>query len=63
MAAQEQAIRINNVKAKFDKTQINSTFRMCEKAKEVVNHAINKRSKLVQKEYKRRHDWFGTKIH
>ena len=63
MAAQEQAIRINNAKAKIDKTQINSTFRMCEKAKEGVDHAVSKRSKLVQKEYKRRHDWFGTKIH
>ena len=32
MAAQEQAIRTNNIKANIDKTQENSTCRMCAKA-------------------------------
>ena len=36
---------------------------MCGKAEETVNHVLSKCSKLPQKEYKRRHDWFGTKIH
>ena len=36
---------------------------MCRKAEESVNHVSSECSKLAQKEYKRRHDWFGTKIH
>ena len=63
MAAQEQAIRTNNIKAKIDKTQENSKCRMCEKTEESANYVLSKWSKLAQKEYKRRHDWFGTKIH
>ena len=62
MAAQEQAIRTNHTKAKIDKTQENSKCRMCGKAEERVNHVLSECSKLAQKEYKRRHDWFGTKI-
>ena len=53
MAAQEQAIRNNNIKAKIDKTQENSKCRMCGKAEESGNHVLSKCSKLVQKEYKR----------
>ena len=62
MAAQEQAIGTNHTKAKIDKTQENSKCRMCGKAEERVNHVLSECSKLAQKEYKRRHDWFGTKI-
>ena len=36
---------------------------MCGKAEESVNHVLSECSKLAQKEYKRRHYWFGTKIH
>ena len=63
MAAQEQVIRTNNIKAKIDKTHENSKCRMLGKAEESVNHVLSECSKLAQKEYKRRHDWFGTKIH
>ena len=63
MAAQEQAIRTNNIKAKIDKTQENSKCRMCGKAEESVNHVLSECSKLAQKEYKRRHGCFGMKIH
>ena len=64
MAPQEQAIRTNkSIKAKIDKTQENSKCRMCAKAEESVNHVLSKCSNLLQREYKRRHDWFGTKIH
>ena len=63
MAAEEQAIRTNNIKAKIDNTQENSKCRMCGKAEESVNHVLSECSKLPQKEYKRRHDWFETKIH
>ena len=53
MAAQEQAIRTNNIKAKIDKTQENSKCRMCEKTEESANYVLSKWSKLAQKEYKR----------
>ena len=36
---------------------------MCGKAEKSVNHLLSECSKLAQKEYKRRHDWLGTKIH
>ena len=60
MVAQEQAIRTNNIKPK---TQENSKCRMCGKAEESVNHVLSECSKLAQKEYRRQHDWFGTKMH
>ena len=63
MAAQEQAIRTNNIKAKIDKIQENSKCRVSRKAEESVNHVLSECSKLSQKEYKRRQGWFGTKIH
>ena len=62
MAAQEQAIRTNTIKAKTDKTQKNSKCRINGKAEESVNHVLSECNKLARKEYKRRHDWFGTKI-
>ena len=63
MAAQEQAVRTNLVKAKIDKTQEDSACRMCGKADESINHLLSECSKMAQKEYKRRHDWIGRKIH
>ena len=51
----------NNIKAKTDKTQRNSTSRMSGKAVN-VNHLLRECSKVAQKKYKRRNDWFGTKI-
>ena len=63
MAAQGQAVRTNLVKAKIDKTQEDSTCRMCGKADESINHLLSECSKMAQKEYKRRHDWIGRKIH
>ena len=56
MTTQKQAIRTNNIKAKSDKTQENSKYKMCGKAEESVNHVLSKCSKLAQKEYKRQHD-------
>ena len=63
MAAQEQAIRTSDVKAKIDKTQENSKYRIFGKAEECVNHVLSECTRLAQKEYKRQHDLFGTKIH
>ena len=53
MAAQEQIIRTNNIKAKDHKTQENSKCRMSGKAEEGVNYVLSECSKLAQKEHRR----------
>ena len=60
MAAQEQAIRTNVIKARIDRTQKESKCRMCGRADETINHLLSECSKMAQKEYKR-HDWMGEK--
>ena len=54
MAAQNQSIRTNLVKARIDKSQGDSLCRVCRKVDESIDH-ISGSSKLAQKEYKRRH--------
>ena len=48
MAAQNQSLRTNVVKARIDKSQGDSLCRVC---------------KLAHKEYKRRHDNLGKIVH
>ena len=62
IAAQNNAIRTNHIKARIDKTQQNSKCRLCGDRDETINH-IRECSKLAQKEYKTRHDWVGKVIH
>ena len=57
------AIRTNHVKARIDKTQQNSKYRLCGDRDETINHIISECSKLTQKEYKARHNWVGKVIH
>ena len=63
IAARDNAIRTNHIKARIDKTQQNSTCRLCGDRDETINHIISECSKLAQKEYKARHDWVGKVIH
>ena len=63
MAAQEQPIRTNTIKAKIDKTQAKSKCRLCGKVDETVRHIVCECPMLPQREYKRRHDWVGRKRH
>ena len=63
MAAQNSAIRTNNIKARIDKTQQNSKCRLCGDRDETINRIISGCSKLAQKEYKTRHDGVGKVIH
>ena len=63
IAAQNNAIRTNYIKARIDKTQQNSKYRLCGDRDETINHIISECSKLSQKEYKTRHDWVGKVIH
>ena len=50
MAAQNQSIRTNLVKAKIDKSQGDSLCRVCRKVDESIDHIVSGCSKLAQKE-------------
>ena len=63
MAAQNQSIRTNLVKAKTDKKQGDSLCRVCRKVDESIDNIVSGCSKLAQKENKRRHDNLGKIIH
>ena len=63
MAAQNNAITTNHIKARIDKTQQNNKCRLCGDRDETINHIISECSKLAQKEYKTRHNWVGMVIH
>ena len=56
MAAQNQSIRTNLVKARIDQSQGDSLFRVCRKVNKSINHIVSGCSKLAQKGYKRMHD-------
>ena len=63
IAAQDNALRTNHIKARIDKTQQNSKCRLCSDRDETINHIKSECSKLAQKEYKVRNDWVGKEIH
>ena len=63
LPAQNQNIRTNLVKAKIDKSQKNTLWRLCKKADESIDLVVSGCSKLAQKEYKRRHDNLGKIAH
>ena len=50
MAAQNQSIRTNLVKARIDKSQGDSLSRMCRKVDESIDHIVSGCSKLAQKD-------------
>ena len=58
MAAQEQSIGTNAIKAKIDKTQAESKYRLCGKVDETVGHIVCECPMLPQREYKSRHGWW-----
>ena len=63
IAAQDDAVRTNHIKARIYKTQQNSKCRLCNDRNEAINHIISECSKLAQKEYKTTYDWVGKVIH
>ena len=54
IAAQNNVIRTNHIKARIDKTQQNSKCRLCDDRDKIINHKISECSKLAQKEYNTR---------
>ena len=69
MAAQNNALKTNQIKARIDKTQQNSKCWLCVYYHianiwdETINHIISESSKFAQKKYKTRHDWVSKVIH
>ena len=63
LAAQDNAIRTNHIKARIDNTQQNCKCRLCGDGDETINHLISECSKLAQKGYKARHNWVCKLIH
>ena len=63
IAAQDQALRTNYIKATIDKSQIDAKCRMCRDKNETVSHIFSGCPKLAQKEYKKRHDNVAWAIH
>ena len=59
VAAQNQSIRTNQVKAKIDKSQGDSLGRLCRKVDQSKDRIFSACSKLAQKEHKIRHDNLG----
>ena len=51
------------IKARIDKMQQKSKYRLCGDRDETINHIISDCSKLAQKEYKARHNWVDKVIH
>ena len=56
LAAQEQALRTNSIKHSIDKTSETPLCRLCGNSAETVKHTISGCKRLVQREYKKRHD-------
>ena len=56
IAAQNNAIRTNHIKARIDKTQQNRKCRLCGDRDETINQIISECRKLAQKLYKTKHD-------
>ena len=56
VAAQNQSIKTNLVKAKIDKSQGDFLCIVCRKVDGSIDHIVSDCSKLSQKEYKGRHD-------
>ena len=61
MAAQNESIRTNLVKAKIDNSQGDSLYGIYRKVDESTDHIVSGCSKLAQKECNRRHDNLGKK--
>ena len=56
MAAQDQAIRTNAIKARIDKTSSNSKCRLCKVKEETIDHLVSSCTKIAQSDHKERHD-------
>ena len=63
IAAQNNVIRTNHIKARIDKTQRNIKCSFCSDRDEPLNHIMIECTKFALKEYETRYDWMGKVIH
>ena len=63
MAAQDQAIRSNAIKARIDKTSSNSKCRFCKVKEETIDDLVSSCSKIAQTDYKERHHKVSSMLH
>ena len=63
LAAQEQSLPTNYLKARVYHTQESSICRMCKGKDETVNHIASECSALAQGHYKKRHDSVAKALH
>ena len=63
VAAQDQAIRTNYIKAKIDTTEDNPKGRMCNQRDETVSNIVTAFPKMAQKECKKGHDNVAKAVH
>ena len=63
IAAENNAIRTNYIKAKIDNTQQDRKCRLCADKDETINHTISEYSRLLQRKHKTKYDWVGKGIH
>ena len=63
MAAQDQTIRTNAIKARIDMTSADSKCRLCKVKEEAIVHLMSSCSKIAQTDYKERHDKVASMLH
>ena len=63
IAAQDQALRTNAIKAKIDKVTEDSKCRLCKEKDETIDHLISSCSKIAQTDYKERHNKVASMLH
>ena len=63
IAAQDQALRTNAIKAKIDKVTEDSKCRLCKEKNETIDHLISSCSKIAQTDYKERHNKVASMLH
>ena len=63
VAAQNQSIRTNRLKAKIDKSHGDSLWTVCKKVHESKDYIVSGCSKLAQKESKRSNDKLGKIVY
>ena len=63
MTAQDQAIRINAIKAKRDKAVSDSKCRLCKVKEETIDLLVSSCSKIAQTDYKQWHNKVASMLH
>ena len=63
IAAQLQALRTNDFKAKIDKVTEDSKCQLCKKKDETMDHLISSCSEIAQTDYKKRHNTVASILH